>query len=118
MTRHDSQERVARSWLKDWIIPAGAVLVTATGAWVRMEHVAGEHNRRLADVETRVSRLFDVGPDGFSDPFLHSAHDLHLRHEINGRFVTKQQWDEWRRVFHQLNPDLVKPRIEVETSAR
>jgi hypothetical protein len=117
MTRHGASERVS-SWLKDFAIPAGAVLVTATGAWMRMEYVAGDHSRRMADMEARLSRVFDIGPDGISDPFLHGAHDLYLQHAIDGRYVTVEQWREWHRSFHQLNPQLIQPRTDAETVPR
>jgi hypothetical protein len=111
MTRRDAQDTL-KAWLKDFIVPAGAVLVTATGAWMRMEHVASEHDRRLAQLEASVARVFSAGPDGFSDPFLHSTHDLYLRHAIEDKYVTTDQWGEWRRSFFQLNPSIISPTLD------
>lgn len=71
---------MVRNWLKEWVIPASAVLVAATAAWIRFEVAQHELAKDLEELRQAVRRGCDYGPSGFLDPAVHSAHDLHLQH--------------------------------------
>lgn len=76
----DDMERKAIDILKDWAIPTAAVLVTATGAWVRMEQMAVKTERDLLDLRKELRDGRTAISTGILDPTAHGAMDQQIRH--------------------------------------
>ena len=103
MASRETTDRTLK-FLKDWAIPASVMLVAATGAWVRVESVLGDHNRRLEAVELDFRRAGECGSDGFLSPTAHSAHDQHIRH-----FFTEELGRTgWRRLLSEFGNNVRK----------
>jgi hypothetical protein len=86
--------------VKQWAIPAAAVIATATGAWVRVQDVIEEHARAIQELRESVTRSDRCGPDGFLDPAVHSAHDNHVWHWLRdelGRDGLRRWLNEYGR---------------------
>jgi len=92
--------RIVQNFLQQWLIPGAVALVTVTAAWVRIEQIGAQHEKELDRLRTDVQRLLYVGPDGFLDPSIHSAHDLHFEHAHESVFG--------RRGWRQLVQDYTK----------
>jgi hypothetical protein len=99
-----------RGWLKDYIIPGVSALVVGTGMVVRNEMEVSRLDRENKDLRAKVDRLGDFGTDGFRDPNIHAALDLHIQCFLRElQVIDRRTWKSWHDAFFQLNPTLTRP---------
>jgi len=97
MTEQDKEGTMIK-WLKDYVIPASAALVVATGAWVRQEVKINALSKQLEENSRTIERVCAFGPTGFSDPSSHVAHDLHCEHYLK-QLLGRQGWRKFQQDY-------------------
>lgn len=76
----ENMERKAIAIIRDWAIPTAAVLITATGAWVRIEHMAAQTEGELRELREELRAGRSAAGSGVLDTTTHGAMDNHIRH--------------------------------------
>jgi len=103
---------------KDWLVPVIAVVIAATGTWIRFEEQSKRHEKEIADLKHRMDGYLAHSIDGFCHPEVIGALDLHFRSRWEPRVLTKSEWIEWRKQFFMLNSTLDKPVMDRSRGSR